>query len=1208
MSDLKQVASIDELLNQCFLKKIPYFEVIYLTIAHPEKKLFFNSYREARNILPPLGPFKKLHEAYQCFVKAKNSEEAIKYATEIRIFRDSCKELFDSQVWNVRDANFTSSRFFASELGNYIKWIGFSEPISGCLTLPWNDHVSWAKESELIADTLWDMGVIGDERLWACFDTQKLVRFIFSDCVVPSMVLEYYTRVPGDHYPFHIRGKIMKYILLNSKIDDFEQGLSEEQFTEFFDKHSLLLTFSLRLFSQITENKSLNTVDKLLAKFVDIAIKGTGAEKKTVRSFFLGRTDGRDFAHLLQHRLGSNDNCYNIKFCSDDLIYQFFVEQTFNSRKFNLFTQEEIRTNMERLMIIPNFLYDDKSFDCNRLIKLFELDKTYHALTLACIEELLPAMEKCFKFADSMKAHILSSQVSQNKYSIFSSEAARMFRLVMYKLSTFCNSSEYNFLTLFSWENHALLSGLTTDDLITIYHGCSIYGLFPSAEAEKKMADELIKRINDLKGDSAICLETIEKILFVPSIRMRGSDVAYRMILNVTLRQVLFSKWSEYMSAIHGQDNGSPDYQKKIVNKLDEVKKKVGHSTATELFERLAEKIEAQQWVSHAIGEMLKSDSKLADSSFLVYIGPAMAKIFNEEKDSSCIIDFLTGSLSTEALGDMSRYLIGRKNQKELLDLLKKLGLVDSETRELHESQIRLFLEILYYNFWDAKVESRAFLINRILFKTESYQSIETQTKAFNQAFDFVTKKLFSGADKSGGRENLFREFLRSYLACANPYQKSFLLCALMVASQNTGAEVMTIGKKLAVICEQLGPAYIKLAQAIHSYPDTPADIRRDLDHIKGRANPLNRWILWKLIEETVPKETRAQIKRVGKLLGSASYNLALEVEMMDGTTAVLLLLRPNAADDAKKGFDHLRRALTSCQHQDIKPLQAIGGRVIKQAEELSLAETNHKQGDEQHKIAENLYHDTTITVTVDKQIYSVELYPAKSITSGAGYRLMKRVEGEEFNSLPNSMAGEKALRKAVAKAIFELELSNILRGQHFDCDRHGNQLRILFDATTKHITIGLYDFGEMSTIEPTKEDILQLNEIIRTSLWEMFVGKTLNQHVTEHIRRLSQEGKNIDYLIRVQKALLALQDFQKELSQSDLLEIMQNICKKPNFIHPELKQTLLGAMVAVDLANSVSDGWRSITNFFAPLFNSANTGSTSSSSSSSPSPNNLHL
>ncbi|KTC80194.1 hypothetical protein Lche_2214 [Legionella cherrii] len=306
-----------------------------------------------------------------------------------------------------------------------------------------------------------------------------------------------------------------------------------------------------------------------------------------------------------------------------------------------------------------------------------------------------------------------------------------------------------------------------------------------------------------------------------------------------------------------------------------------------------------------------------------------------------------------------------------------------------------------------------------------------------------------------------------------------------------------------------------------------------------------------------VSRDDRKMIKRVGALLGSASYNLALEAELENGQDVVLLMLRENAAKNAQEGFMHLQKTIESCSHIDMEPIRDSILSIIQEAKELSKIEMDRKLSEQQNLIAAKLYTGS-ITVNVDDKPHAFTLKPAHLIKSGEGYRFIERIYGTEFNELPDQTPEDKEVRRAIAKAIITVELINILQGGCFDSDRHGNQLR------HQNHQLGLYDFGEMSLQPPNEVELKQLAKVLsdlpRAALKNRLFHTNFDLLLTEHIRKALKAGEPTRYLMRIRKGLLALRDFQKELSTEELMEVLKQV-NASEAINPKVKAQLATAI-----------------------------------------------
>ncbi|MEZ4749211.1 MAG: AarF/UbiB family protein [Bdellovibrionota bacterium] len=389
------------------------------------------------------------------------------------------------------------------------------------------------------------------------------------------------------------------------------------------------------------------------------------------------------------------------------------------------------------------------------------------------------------------------------------------------------------------------------------------------------------------------------------------------------------------------------------------------------------------------------------------------------------------------------------------------------------------------------------------------------------------------------------------------------MIAALMAAAQNTEESryKTTIGERLALILERMGPAETKLGQVLHSSPHTPHEIRDGMGRLKSEADVLTRWDLFKLHGDVIPDSLKKRIKRVKRILGAASYYVTYEVELetvrpngdIVRENRVISLLRPHAKKRAKTGFEVMKRMAQ--KQAEKNPAFKVLVSMIEQAERMADIETDWQIGKKQAEDAERLYHGATIQIGDGKPF---EIHVARTLETGEGYRVMEEAKGVHFNDLPERTAKQKARKRDIARAYVALEISRILRGEKFDHDRHGAQLKI--DGNK----IYLFDFGAMATDDqlPTTEDRKVLAEVLYEGLKsfksELGTGDhAFGDYLFKLIQDKTEKGGASDYLIRVQKGVIALGDFFKYLKPGDLEDVVKGVIQEGQ-VHSDIVLELM--------------------------------------------------
>lgn len=1173
-AEVKKAA--EELIERAFELRIPAFEQIYLALVH--QHFTGRNYLKSNVQLPPLGPFRVLNDAFETFVKAKSFEEAKEAAESLKALQKTLTDHIKHPQGRARVHTYQfeaihqrmpvgNERFFGSIIGEHIKWNTFA-PQNNVAEVPWSSHLEWAQkdESSIIAETLWHLGVTRDQNVWSLLPDKKLLSFILNyDETKPITTLppelDSYSGYYCDAILTFLSDKVTKNFNVN-----FEMFFSEVSFE---DKLKQYYDLNWPVLIKPSEDNARNVdnlaIQFLLTEFTNIAINGTPEEKAVVKSFFLGREDKRDLEHLLQ---ASNEIKSKLHYNAPYV--QFVINQQFQDKKFDLFTTEE------QLKFLNASSMDFYEIPPRAFIQIFRLP--FDSFSLDCLEQLLPLTNR--NVDDGTRVYSIAPIFFQEhikeygNYEILTKETMALLKLAMQYVSNPVDRADI--FKSFLWNLPQEATGtnhLTANDLILIYRMFDSQLLFPSPEVQEHFARLVIERIKEI-SDPDERIQALEELLFVEN--AISLPISYISLRNEAIEQLVKDLRDKY-----GQDDQSQEYKEKMIAVINHLYKNMAKRDVTLMLSRLANAIESQWEVTEHLGILLEPDKYLSTNQqekidfSISSLAAASRKLSEDKNDIQEFLEFISSPISRQTTDRFSSYLLSHHKINSLASLLGYSGnMAESENKQ--SRTITLMLRTFYAQFWDVSLEERAVIVDHLLIPANKVKTAAEMEHAYKEAFSYVAHKLFPHAE-TDKEENFAYALLKAYLGSADKYIRSHLLAGMLVATnQSNGArQSPSAGKKLAMLCEHMGPAYIKLAQAVHSHPNTPEPIRRDLDHLKGRANPPHRWQLWRLLREVVSRDDRKMIKRVGALLGSASYNLALEAELENGQDVVLLMLRENAAKNAQEGFMHLQKTIESCSHVDMEPIRESILSIIKEARELSKVEMDRKLSEQQNLIAAELYA-RSITVSVDDKPHTFTIIPAHLIKSGEGYRFIERIYGTEFNELPNQTPEDKEIRRAIAKAIITMELINILQGGCFDSDRHGNQLR------HQNHQLGLYDFGEMSLQPPNEVELNQLASVLadipQAAIKNKLFDTSFDLLLTKHIQKALEAGEPTRYLMRVRKGLLALRDFQKELSTEDLMDVLQQV-NASEAIHPKVKFQLANTIRMAQYIEDMSQSYRRFVN-----------------------------
>lgn len=435
------------------------------------------------------------------------------------------------------------------------------------------------------------------------------------------------------------------------------------------------------------------------------------------------------------------------------------------------------------------------------------------------------------------------------------------------------------------------------------------------------------------------------------------------------------------------------------------------------------------------------------------------------------------------------------------------------------------YLTLVKKEFDAAPLEAKGAIINLL-----------SENDGWEQHFDLVADKLFHDAGALG---NMGKKFLKAYISSREGSERCFYLSAMYAAANNKTAtfddgkspytkEQRALAQGLRMFLENSGPAGVKLAQAMSSYSDVPDFIRDEMQNAKNNANPPARWEVFEWLENAGENDALAHGK-LGKLLGSASFFVTYDMKGDDGKDKVVKFLRQGSKDLADAEFVVYKDMLRKMK-DEFKDIESFD-RLVNNAASMVDVETNLDIGEQQLRDAQKLYPNTS---EGDGVTFKVNVMDWEA--RGKIWAAMEKAEGIDFKDL------DQPYKKAAAKAVFTMELANMLSGERFDSDRHAGQYK--FDAKTN--TIGVFDTGSISVVEPTEKEKKVLGVVLANTVKTLMNGDgseaastlcaEIDKGIAAFYKKEIEEGKPIPpYLSEFQRGLLALTDFHKEIPAKEL-------------------------------------------------------------------------
>ena len=433
----------------------------------------------------------------------------------------------------------------------------------------------------------------------------------------------------------------------------------------------------------------------------------------------------------------------------------------------------------------------------------------------------------------------------------------------------------------------------------------------------------------------------------------------------------------------------------------------------------------------------------------------------------------------------------------------------------------------------------------------------------WEEQFNTVANKLFNDAGELG---DIGTKFLYNYINSREDSEKSFYLAAIYAAAQSKtvaakdpsspySPEQRSLATGIRLFLENSGPAGVKLAQAMASYSGVPDFIRDEMQKAKNQADPPKRWKVFEWLKQSDQMDLLNHGK-LGKLLGSASFFATFQ--FLDNTSLgkVVKILRGGSKALADNEFKIYKEMLDKMS-SELSTLSSFK-RLVDTAASMVDVEVNLDIGKKQLQDAKQLYPNK---VTVDGTEFKLQVMDWTH--HDENWAIMEKASGKDFKELSGPY------QTTAAKAVFTTELANMLSGKRFDSDRHAGQYK--FDEATN--TIGIFDTGSLSIIEPTQKDqeilgrvlastVLQIQRNPDANAGAVFSGD-IDKAVAKYYAAEAQSGKPIPpYLSEFQRGLLALNDFYSEIPPKELATcFIQALNNGKNKLNPQIYQGFVQGM-----------------------------------------------
>jgi len=1109
---------------------------------------FSNLYRWVSSQLAPacapiaLGPFKALQNSIQAFLSARDHTAALTEAGNIERFlkAEQTRYLFmnHSTVFSLRTVyeNRETDALLFSNIGAFIRWL---EPEA---LPPMDVCIDWCQkdDSGTIAQTLFRLGLIDESPLWHYLPTQ----FIFDvvrgqETLLGDIPVTWRHRPEGRIRPVPEFGLqdahlVYQYRRIPITIPPLVSRASIERFIEDHQmqlRHPDINPYAARMLMHL-----------LTTYLQDSPEPG----QALLRQFYLDRRYSFGLYQLVQKR----PNDYTALKVDCDVTPKGYVLKGVDRVPYLQFLLSQRPT-----WLPLEDLLDSLDSYLSLTYKAWPIEYYFTVLqmridTLEQLADAVQALSNCRNRVQSSGGkHYLNAAIT-NSYSY---AVKNLASIPLFSAAT------WQFI------RQAKKDGVLQREVCLALWNRSDFFSFPSeTDLDVITLSRLYKTLDSLVTWPGNRVRDRFTALLRPKItqteepqRLQAIEILLRdsPLTNTFFANELIEQWTRLQQNKHGQDDNSYSYYRKIAQLTQLVMKKAPALYHQSMLEQLAAQIEAQDKIAQFMKRELHPD---ADQSSVPLFNQndaliTLAKKMAEKNMSMNFVEFLSQELSTYSL---DRFISQLDH-----DQRTQLGSPFRSLRGVNNAPSSILAVMLYNQFWNQSIDLRAVIMNNLLMPASTLRSKESAAKAWQDALQYICSAIFTHRSE----QNVMSEaFLKSYLAVSNEYFRPYLLAAVLTAHKlSQGRGHNNSNSILPKLAEAMGAAGVKAGQAAHSYPDTPADVRASLASLKSQSRLPNRWELWTLLKAAVPTAQGEQIQRVNRLLGGASFYVAVEVTLHDGRTAVLRLMRDKAKKEAEYGFKHLGATIEHCQHRSILGIKNDLAHIVSEAEAGANIETDHESVIRQYAIARDIYQQPTQSIKIQGCSYEVSIRPVELFEQGPGYQLIGKAEGVEFNDLKKD-SKNRDLCQAVALAVCKTEMRNMLGEGYFDSDRHGGQFCVNWHAVapgTIRVFVTHYDFGEVSPIPARPEELAHCRVFMQKVSEKLFGRWTVfNQPKVEDLASLprqlaaemlfyvqSQPGdKHLNRLRRLFKGLLALNDCFEVLAENKSLFLELGAALKP--------------------------------------------------------------
>lgn len=307
--------------------------------------------------------------------------------------------------------------------------------------------------------------------------------------------------------------------------------------------------------------------------------------------------------------------------------------------------------------------------------------------------------------------------------------------------------------------------------------------------------------------------------------------------------------------------------------------------------------------------------------------------------------------------------------------------------------------------------------------------------------YPYTIIREFLGYEKDSDNERMLIAFLKVIPA----HERSVSLAYML---SQVGEDKSSV-KSIFEVFQTVG---IKFGQLSSTWKLFGEEVAKETASLKDDARPMTKFEILEVARRELTAKEFARIKRFKRILGSASIKTVVEVELVDGGEAVMMVQRPDAERQVESNLDLTKVYLKELKRQGVDLPSAMIDSILDAVREQLGEELQMSREALRIHEAKTLYRSLNRSMRSTLGGWRFEV---PGLVEGFEVRdsilFMEKAEGVTFDKL--SAEG----RSQAGPALVGSSLRTLFRSGWFDADRHtGNQL---IDERNKVIYI--IDFGQ---------------------------------------------------------------------------------------------------------------------------------------------------